>query len=370
MAHFVSNVLLLLVGAILSTGCATQRSLAERNRLARHPVHETRMSTQPADGYLPSGVWKIAGVHNTVYLAGTSHDVKEDQVPFPSPFYAAYESAQELYVEMDTTRGHFFTGLGLIFRITKWMLSHRGELIYPKGQTLSNYLSAETMERLRAFYRKDFQGDRSTPVALLLNNELGSSEDGGVDETFTLLAHERGKRIRELDDGTITRTGMMMMDEMLAKWRRDIIQKGADAVIAENILDQKEDDATWRRGDLAAVERDQAEMKIGLPVTYQKGILERNRKWMPKLKLALQGKKNVMVLVGVDHLGGKDGLLEMLREAGFNVQQMYGVDRPVSTPARAEQPGALPPNALQRTAALRSGCNPRASWPPSLSLVH
>lgn len=314
---------------ILPMGCISQGRLGERNRLILHPAHESRMSSYPAEGYLPSGVWRIRGVQNTIYLAGTSHDIKEDQIPFPSPYYAAYESAQELYVEMDTTRGSFFRDLGLLFKMVKWMISHRSELICPEGQTLSDYLSAETMERLRAFYGKDFKGDRSTPVSLLLMNELGSSEDGGVDETFTLLAHEDGKRIRELDDGTITRTGIMMMDELLAKWRRDIARRGGDAVIAENILDQKEDDATWRRGDLGAVERDQAEMKTNLPLTYQKGIVERNRKWIPKLKLALQGKKNVMVLAGVDHLGGKDGLLEMLRAAGFNAEQMYGVDRPI-----------------------------------------
>src|SRR5687767_14610533 len=85
---------------LLATGCSTHR-LAERTHLPRHPIHETRMTNQPIEGYVPTGVWRIRGAHNTVYLVGTCHVVDEEEIPFPSAFYAAYQDAKDIYVEYD-----------------------------------------------------------------------------------------------------------------------------------------------------------------------------------------------------------------------------------------------------------------------------
>jgi uncharacterized protein YbaP (TraB family) len=49
---------------------------------------------------------------------------------------------------------------------------------------------------------------------------------------------------------------------------------------------------------------------------------------MPRIEAALRGKRNVMILVGCGHLGGDIGLLKLLRDAGYDPQQLYGVDRP------------------------------------------
>jgi uncharacterized protein YbaP (TraB family) len=126
-------------------------------------------------------------------------------------------------------------------------------------------------------------------------------------------------------------TALLLMDEMVAKLSLDINRRGADAVVEEFVLGEGDDDdldTAWRRGDMAAVEHEQAQIKQEFPTLYEKLLPERNRKWLPRLKLALHGKKNVMVLVGVAHLGGTEGLLKMLQDAGFKPEQLYGVVRP------------------------------------------
>jgi uncharacterized protein YbaP (TraB family) len=292
------------------------------------------MSNRPEEGYVPCGVWRVRGVHNTVYLAGTSHIVGTNQIPFPSPFYAAYQDAQEVYVEADTQS--LLTVLRLLPKMLKWMKAHQAELICPKDRTLSDYLSPQTLERLRAFYGRDMRRERMTPLFLLFVSEAGSmnqqgGSNGGVEDVFALAARKDFKPIRELDDKDIADTALMVMDEMFANWKRDIAEHGADTVVQKEILENDElDDMVWRRGDMAAVERVQAEMKKELPSMYDRLLPERNRKWVAKLKVALQGKRNVMVLVGVAHFGGKEGLLQLLQEAGFTVEQMYGVDQPAA----------------------------------------
>jgi uncharacterized protein len=346
MPRFIAPSILAAACAILSTGCISSGRLAERTHLSRHPVRETRMSSQPEEGWAPSGVWRIRGVRNTVYLVGTSHVVAEDQIPFPSPFYAAYQDSKEIYVEFDNLS--LFSQVRFAPKAFKWMMSHRAELLCPKGRNLENYLSAATVQRLQAFYGKDYRKrENMTPLFLVLMAEIvgpQGAENGGVEDIFRLLARQEGKPTRTLDDPSIVDTALLVMDAALVQLKLDMARRGADAVVEEKILgaDDEANETVWRQGDLAAVETIQAEMKKEAPAIYEKLLVERNRKWMGKLRQALHAKNNVMVLAGVAHMGGKDGLVELLRQAGFPAEQMYGLDRPRPEPWPEHAQGQTP----------------------------
>src|ERR1041385_5683594 len=138
--RILTNLIVLTICAILAAGCKTKHPSAD-SRMARHPFQESRMSSEPAEGYTPSGVFRVRGGRNTLYLVGTCHIVTDDQIPFPSPFYAAYRNAEEIYAEVDMTHPSFWWNLRLTFRVLKWYKSHANELVCPKGKTLSNYVS-------------------------------------------------------------------------------------------------------------------------------------------------------------------------------------------------------------------------------------
>jgi uncharacterized protein YbaP (TraB family) len=302
------------------------------------------MSSKSEEGYLPSGVWRIRSAQNTVYLAATPDVINEEQIPFPSPFYAAYRDSQEIYLEFDTDMS-LFAQIRLVPRLTKWMKSHLSEFTYPKGRTLKDYLSSETIDRLRAFYGKDFsKHERMTPTLLAFLSEAemtdGGGDDSQVEDFFASRARKDRKPIRFLDDSAPIDTALMFMDEMLLKLSLDIKRRGADSVIDEKILNKKreaEEDTVWRRGDPAAMERIQIQMKKHTPSLYEKRVVEGNRRWLGKLKTALQGRKSAMVFVDAANLGGKAGLLQLLQESGLIVEQMYGVDRP-EPPNASQEP--------------------------------
>ena len=324
--------LLALALMLLATGCSTHR-LAERTHLSQHTIRETRMTNQPAEGYVPTGVWRIRGAQNTVYLVGTCHVVDEQEIPFPSAFYAAYQDSKDIYVEYD---GLSFSGRWMIVRaapgLVRWLLANQSKFNYPKGQTLANHLSTDTVKQLRAHYGGAFvQKQHLTPLGLLFWDELESIQGdsaGGVDDLFTLLAHRDGKPIRALDDGTVVKLIVPTMDAMLATYARKIAERGPDAVLKEAILHHPDEDTDWRHGDVSAAEKEIAEMKNDAPAIYEKLLPDRNRQWLPKITRALEGKRNAMVLVGAMHLFGKEGLLQLLSDAGFKPKQMYGIDRP------------------------------------------
>src|SRR5688500_3541305 len=82
MTTYVLRGFVALAAIALLAGCSTHR-MAEKTRLPLHPIHETRMTNQPAPGYVATGVWRVRGTANMVYLVGTSHTVTDDEIPFP-----------------------------------------------------------------------------------------------------------------------------------------------------------------------------------------------------------------------------------------------------------------------------------------------
>ena len=60
-------------------------------------------------------------------------------------------------------------------------------------------------------------------------------------------------------------------------------------------------------------------------LTYLSPISKNNPNSTVRI-MVKQGEKDVLVLVGADHLGGDAGLLKLLREAGFATERLYGVD--------------------------------------------
>lgn len=293
------------------------------------------MSATAQDGYVATGVWKIPGARNMVYLAGTSHLVAEDQIPFPSTFYAAYQDSKEIYVEYNTHS--LFNSLRIIPKATRWVLSRRHEFLCPRGRELSNYVSPEIYSRLRNHYGKNFRRIRfAKPEFVVFLAEFQSaSEDqnatSGVEDLFMHAARKDRKRIRPLDDQKVVDTAFLAMDEMFDEASREIAKQGADAVIEERVLARKKEDfpdSVWRYGDLESSLELQAEMKREAPVFYREALVVRNQKWMPAIQEALAKPHNIMILCGAAHLAGEDGLLKLLNDAGYVPTQLYGLDRP------------------------------------------
>ena len=325
--------LLMAAVAIVLAGCASGPTKRDRELLALHPARETRMSTRTEEGYAPAGVWRVRGARNTVYIGGTAHLVTRDQFPFPSPFYGAYHDAEELYLESDL-QPSFFARIRLMSKMLKWARGKMPEMLCAKGKTLEDYLEPKTSARLKGLYGKEYAKRKQfTPLGLVFLGDAESiaqqhTDEGGVEDVFIAFAHKDRKPIRTLDDDSVEDVALLVLDEMLLETKREIGQRGADAVVQERILGDKAPikEMVWRDGDLAAIERDNEELKREAPALYERIGPERNRKWLPKVKAALQGEKNVLVLVGADHLGGETGLLKLLQEAGFVTERLYGVD--------------------------------------------
>jgi uncharacterized protein YbaP (TraB family) len=51
-------------------------------------------------------------------------------------------------------------------------------------------------------------------------------------------------------------------------------------------------------------------------------VADRSKSWVPKIQELLGGDKNAIVIVGVAHLVGPQGVVELLRRKGLKVTQL------------------------------------------------
>jgi uncharacterized protein YbaP (TraB family) len=80
--------------------------------------------------------------------------------------------------------------------------------------------------------------------------------------------------------------------------------------------------ASWRRGDVDVLASQMRESYREFPAFYQRLIVARNQKWIPKIEEYLRSGQIHLVVAGAGHMGGPDGLLALLRQRGCRIEQL------------------------------------------------
>lgn len=76
----------------------------------------------------------------------------------------------------------------------------------------------------------------------------------------------------------------------------------------------------WMAGDASAIRKQAlAPMIEQAPGVYRRLVVDRNRRWLPLILDRLNGRGEAVMVVGVGHLVGSDGLPALLRAQGVRV---------------------------------------------------
>jgi uncharacterized protein YbaP (TraB family) len=86
--------------------------------------------------------------------------------------------------------------------------------------------------------------------------------------------------------------------------------------------DMKKLDTAWINGDIDTLGSLIASGFDDYPELYKTFILDRNQRWSVELETLLRKAQTHMVVVGAGHLPGKGGLLGLLKNKGFTLEQM------------------------------------------------
>jgi uncharacterized protein YbaP (TraB family) len=261
--------------------------------------------------------WSVKGAHNTVYLLGSVHVLKPADSDLPPEALRAYESASALVMELDLNNldpGQL-AGSGLELESL------------PAGETLEHVLGESAYARflehtkplgldpeLFSHYQPWFVAVSIEQVELM---QLGFEAGSGVDEQFAQRAQADHKPIVALEtlDDQLGLFAHLSLDQQ----RRFLLYTLDDTDHAATEVDAVVD--AWRHGDTAALERLLGDSYQEFPELYRLLTTDRNRRWLPTLVGLLQGSQDYLVIVGALHLVGKDGIVELLRQAGYQVIQ-------------------------------------------------
>ena len=264
-----------------------------------------------------SFLWKVQSGANVMYLAGSVHALTADAYPLNPVYQRAFDASGALVEEIDLAEADPLTGgIGLL-----------AKGMYQDGRTFSGVVSPQTAA-LVADKLKD------TPLALeliqplkpwmvmLMLEALGAQTAGldpelGLDKHFYNLATSSRKQVIGLEtaESQVDRFDKMpdaMQEQML---RSELAEMETEKTSLRTLL------AAWQTGDAAAIEKMLLASFKENPTAYTSLITERNRNWMPQLEACLRRSSPCFVIVGAAHVVGPQGLLAMLLQRGYRVEQ-------------------------------------------------
>ena len=277
------------------------------------------------------------GLEKPSYILGTVHVLSGDLLDSIPAFLEAENQCQQLFVEEDVTdpqnkKDRQATGQQLV--------------TLPDGKTISDILGEEKMNILKERMKESFHinlADSSAKAFLhyqpfffttLLNSiiqmealqKYPAMRNGNMmDVACAKRAKARGWKVGNLDQHK--KTDEQEKDkEALSQ----SIDEQADTLMAllnnfderkQKVLEYFEGTQTmcdyWTAGDYEGFERFIQPENEASPAIYA----ERNKKWKPTILEAIKEMPTLFVF-GAGHLTGPDGVVRMLRDVGYTVEQL------------------------------------------------
>jgi uncharacterized protein YbaP (TraB family) len=270
----------------------------------------------------PLYLWRVEGKDAVLHMTGSIHVGKPDFFPLPEPIEKAFAEADLLAVEVDVTDPAVQQQVAMVIM---------QKALLPGEETLQDHLNEVTWTNLQKFAEERglplamYSKFRPSIVALILTMEeyknVGYDPELGVDKHFIDQAKAAGKPVHALETAEsqmnifleVTDTlDDLMIDEMLDQLDR------VDEIFAAII-------GLWQKGDAEGMDRYMAEQTGDDPemvALYRRLLDDRNVAMAETLDAWLKGGQDVFVAVGAGHFGGDKGLVKLLEDKGWDVQQV------------------------------------------------
>jgi uncharacterized protein YbaP (TraB family) len=272
--------------------------------------------TARADGALHS-LWELHGKHNTVYLLGSIHVLRQSDYPLAPAVLDAYRDAKSLLMEVNLEE----------ISSEQVQAEMLGSAVLPGGKTLPDVLGKERYGRAEALAHEVGVElslfDQFAPwfaaeaISQLQLTELGFQAESGVEMYFMERARTDGKSVAGLETvhDQISLFQNMSMDTQSEYLVSSLEQAHALPKEVDSMV------RAWQRGDTQWF-ADQLKSELGQdPRLYQSVLVTRNRKWVPKIEALLNDDKNYLVIVGTGHLVGRDSVIDLLKKDGIGATQ-------------------------------------------------
>jgi uncharacterized protein YbaP (TraB family) len=268
-------------------------------------------------------LYRVSHEGKTAYLFGTIHVGKQGALPLAPQAARALRASKALVIELDIRQNEPF----------QLALARHGS--YAEGDTIQRHLAPATLRLLvQALSRGGLSlqsVERYKPwliANMLVGQELdrhGFQRADAVEYVLLDAAQKQDKAVRELESAEYQLALFDTLDERqqeqyLLENLADLasgssLRKSQDLIDAWNTADDQRITAAWRTltsGDTVSA---------GF---MQRTLLgKRNPEMASSIERILQQDQVAFVGVGLLHLVGDNGLPQLLRQRGYDVEQVY-----------------------------------------------
>jgi hypothetical protein len=195
---------------------------------------------------------------------------------------------------------------------------------YPTGDNLKNHVDPRTYDYLRRVFailkvpEEQFAKLRPWYLALRLHltGARGFSSSFGVESFLVRRALANSKPV----------SGLESLREHMEVYS-GLSDRQSEAVLLLTFIPDRQTGgadliAAWRHGDADILARATREAYRDFPTMGERLLGARNRAWIPKIEGYLQSGQTYFVVAGAAHMGGSDGVLALLRNRGYKIEQL------------------------------------------------
>ncbi|WP_374574961.1 TraB/GumN family protein [Phenylobacterium sp.] len=261
-------------------------------------------------------VWVVSDADSQLMLFGSVHVLPPGLDWRPPALEKALKGADDVWFELpvDATTDQ---------EVSQLAAAHG---FLPPDKSLTAMLSPEAAQRLvricQAFNLSMAQIDRLEPwlaeVALAGATYKASGADTatGVEKTLAAEAPPTAqRRAFETPAQQIALFDGAPLDEQIASLEQSLEEIEDDPGAYDKLVN------AWMRADVAALDTEALEpLREASPDLFDRLVTARNAAWTRALDQRLKGSGRTVVVVGVGHLIGKDGVPARLRALGYSVK--------------------------------------------------
>jgi uncharacterized protein YbaP (TraB family) len=271
--------------------------------------HSSAQSASPN-----SLLWEISGkgLKQSSYLFGTIHMICKEDFVMTETVRNKWKNADQVFLELDMDDPKLQMELMKMMQL-------------PKGTTLKSIFGEEGYQKLDQFFKDKmgmsavaFNGYKPMMImSLMYQKLLPCKEVSSYETAFMEIAKTNKKDILGLES---LETQMRVFDSIPdEKEAISILEMIADANQQNNELEKMIH--LYKKGDIEALYQFtiQSPSSLGNEELF---LHNRNRNWIPVIESALQN-GTCFFAVGAAHLGGNEGVISLLRKAGYVVKPVY-----------------------------------------------
>jgi len=308
-------VILLLAGwMILSASCQARKNISE----------------SPSEKLDKSVLWEIShsSLSSPSYLLGTIHLIPEEYYFWPQEFDHAFQNSDQVAMEIDMGSLDPADLMGMM-----------GSLMMSDDQTIEDLVSAEQYEIITDYFSR--MGlpfmllERIKPFFLYMfvSMDIANLDQGSM-KSYEMEIMEKAAAQDKPTTGLETiETQISLFDSIPYSYQAQML---AEAILEkEGNLEAGQDmDEIFRQyaaQDLEAMYRMSSKEEDEIMKEFNLLLIDqRNKNWIPEIEKLLR-EKPTFIAVGAGHLAGENGVIPLLRKAGYTltpikIESGYGTD--------------------------------------------